>query len=348
LETYQIQNIDELISVRALLESEIKRLEGDLKEIPKKIGKEQKAIEKAATEIKGDLGKRNKLIRAKKEATSKLDNILADLKYASVEVILKDFAVDSLESLRDLRIALERDYQNNAERVKELKAEVKKQMEELKYLKETISQLNQKEKEKKKKEERLKHVRYLRTTVGGFISEYIIQTRLFSALKDATNNYLFAFTTGRYQVQEIYSTSHVVRGGRETIGVDLTLNDLMDGFQKFRGNLSGGDKVALGLALRMAISRLMARVRPFKTEKLRAPIINCLIMDEPLASLDYMRRPSVMNSLIQDQSFRQIFLITHTQLEGIDASKVHRILVKSEGGNSNITFTPAITLNQAN
>jgi ABC-type transport system involved in cytochrome bd biosynthesis fused ATPase/permease subunit len=38
-------------------------------------------------------------------------------------------------------------------------------------------------------------------------------------------------------------------------------------------------------------------------------------MDEPLASLDGPRRQMVMTTLFADKAFKQIFLITHTEVQ---------------------------------
>jgi DNA repair exonuclease SbcCD ATPase subunit len=75
----------------------------------------------------------------------------------------------------------------------------------------------------------------------------------------------------------------------ESHGLEIILLDSKDNITKTKDQLSGGDETAFGLALRIAISKLMARVRPFKDAERRPPLINSIIMDEPLASLDVER-----------------------------------------------------------
>jgi len=42
------------------------------------------------------------------------------------------------------------------------------------------------------------------------------------------------------------------------------------------------------------------------------------MLDEPLGGLDKNRRASVVSNLVNDQSFEQILLITHTDIQGWD------------------------------
>jgi DNA repair exonuclease SbcCD ATPase subunit len=119
---------------------------------------------------------------------------------------------------------------------------------------------------------------------------------------------------------------------------DPILMDRLDNILKTKEQMSGGDSTALGLALRIAISKLMARIRPFKDAERRLPLINSIIMDEPLASLDTSRRYTLMNMLTQDKSFNQIFLITHTEAEFGDC---HSIVINEDGnGRRRINYRP--------
>jgi len=82
----------------------------------------------------------------------------------------------------------------------------------------------------------------------------------------------------------------------------------------------------------------MARIRPFKNSEKKPPLINSIIMDEPMASLDSCRRRILINMLTQDKSFKQVFLITHTDLEFGDYNS---IMVTEDGnGKRLIDYTP--------
>ncbi len=157
------------------------------------------------------------------------------------------------------------------------------------------------------------------------------------ALKQTANQYLTPFTDGRYTIDRISSTMRRVKS-MESHGLEITLHDGKDNIIKHKDHLSGGDETALGLALRIAISKLMARIRPFKNSERKPPLINSIMMDEPMASLDSSRRRILIRVLTQDKTFRQIFLITHTE---IDFGDYHSISVREDGGGARkIEFKP--------
>jgi ABC-type transport system involved in cytochrome bd biosynthesis fused ATPase/permease subunit len=56
------------------------------------------------------------------------------------------------------------------------------------------------------------------------------------------------------------------------------------------------------------------------------------MLDEPLAGLDKSRRSEVVKNLVNDLSFRQIFLITHTDIQEWQGVSV--IDVKSKDSTS--------------
>jgi energy-coupling factor transporter ATP-binding protein EcfA2 len=49
-------------------------------------------------------------------------------------------------------------------------------------------------------------------------------------------------------------------------------------------------------------------------------------MDEPLTSLDEFRRNVIMNILMKDQSFKQIFLISHAEINE-EENNYHSIVI---------------------
>lgn len=55
-------------------------------------------------------------------------------------------------------------------------------------------------------------------------------------------------------------------------------------------------------------------------------MINFIIMDEPMTSLDEFRRNVIMNILMKDQSFRQIFLISHAEINE-EENNYHSIVI---------------------
>jgi ABC-type molybdenum transport system ATPase subunit/photorepair protein PhrA len=57
-----------------------------------------------------------------------------------------------------------------------------------------------------------------------------------------------------------------------------------------------------------------------------------VLLDEPLGGLDKGRRSSVVRNLVNDESFEQIFLITHTDVQGWEGVPV--IEVNKSGATS--------------
>ncbi len=174
-----------------------------------------------------------------------------------------------------------------------------------------INKLDDIEKQIRLEESTIKHHDVLiKPYLEQFISQEVIQNKLFKSLRSVVSKYLQQFTYGQYKMNEILITKH-----GKTHGVSITLTDLIDGLEKDKDMLSGGDKVALGLALRMGISELMGHIRPFRSSGLHPIYFKTIILDEPLGSLDTERREGVLTALMNNKAFDQIFLITHTQTD---------------------------------
>jgi DNA repair exonuclease SbcCD ATPase subunit len=94
----------------------------------------------------------------------------------------------------------------------------------------------------------------------------------------------------------------------------MSIKDEETGFVKSQSMLSVGDKAAIGLGLRIGISELLKRLRPLKNSPYQPPKMDILILDEPLSSLDEDRRANVIEGLVSEDKFSQIFLITHTNI----------------------------------
>ncbi len=116
--------------------------------------------------------------------------------------------------------------------------------------------------------------------------------------------------------------------GRSGAGLVLKVRDERDDATKTTAQLSFGDRTAVSLALRLGISRTMSAMRPLKDSPIVAPRVRSVLLDEPLGGLDKNRRTAVVRNLVNDSSFRQILLITHTDVQewdevpAIEVSKV--------------------------
>jgi DNA repair exonuclease SbcCD ATPase subunit len=169
------------------------------------------------------------------------------------------------------------------------------------------------------------HANYARLKlVSGFVSDYVVQKRLIGIIRSATNQYVRAFTNDQYSGIDLEPT----RGrGKSGSGLALKIKDERDNARKKASQLSFGDRTSISLGLRLGISRTMSSIRPFKDSPAISPRVRCVLLDEPLGGLDKSRRTAVVSNLVNDVSFRQILLITHTDVQewegipSIDVSK---------------------------
>ena len=165
--------------------------------------------------------------------------------------------------------------------------------------------------------------------VNGFVSDYVVQKRLIGIVRGATNPYVRAFTNDQYSSVDLIATPASTRSGS---GLVIKIRDERDNATKKTTQLSFGDRTAISLALRLGISRTMSAIRPTKDSPAIAPRVRCVLLDEPLGGLDKNRRQSVVRNLVNDASFEQIFLITHTDIQEWD--EVPTIDVSKSGTSS--------------
>ncbi len=141
--------------------------------------------------------------------------------------------------------------------------------------------------------------------------------RVRPTLSELTSHMLKLTTGGRYSRVEIDE------------GYEMQVDD--EGALHPVGRFSGGEADLANLALRLAISRIIA-------ERTGANPINFLILDEIFGSLDPERKRSVMTALAGlSAQFRQIFLITH--IEDIKDLMGYVMRVQqAEDGTSTVTL----------
>jgi DNA repair exonuclease SbcCD ATPase subunit len=303
------------------LRRKVSSLHQTLSGFPALIDREKTIISEEIARMKALIGEKtnkeaaiSELEIAKGKLTGTTRELIGTFNVQTIEEFLSRFEAEDISSLKVRRKELETGVREKSRSHKGLKLEVEGLEKDIESRNGRIAKLEKDERELRERENELRHVKFLKGEVDGFISGYIIERKLFGSLKAVASQYLQNFTGGRYTIEQLIPTTRRVRD-REAHGLEITLNDNLDGIVKEREDLSGGDETALGLALRLAISRLMARIRPYKTSQQRPPLVTSLIMDEPLASLDGPRRQMVMTTLFADKAFKQIFLITHTEVQ---------------------------------
>jgi len=289
LSTLNVKNLDELLEKRVEITSQLNAKIREVDSLKERLRKKEEIMAKEREEIRKLEDKIRKLNTKLDEVKEKLTQILRSLRIESLEDLLKTFKKKTLDELITYRKVRETELKAKRKDRCKIEKQIREKREKHQKVIVELEELEKKLKLLKEKKKEHVHTEQLRILVDDFISEYVIRNRLCGALKTATTNYLICFSTGRYSLLDIDAPTRGPYGA----GVIITLKDHVDQLEKTRELLSGGDKACLGLALRMAISNLMSRIRPFKSERLRRPKIRCLIMDEPLGGLDSKRRPEV-------------------------------------------------------
>jgi DNA repair exonuclease SbcCD ATPase subunit len=331
--------ISDVISERTSLRLEIEYYRKEILLIEEQIDKENIQYKKYENEL-------SKLEDQRKDIVNDIDGLknkllqeyLQKLSVTTLDDLLKNLYCNTIDEIIIKRKIMENSLDAKRRFLDILTKQALTLKDDIKSRESNIKKLTQKTRILFEKENELRHVKYLRGEIDGFISNYVVEGKMVGVLRNATNDYMAQLTEGRYTIDKISSTIRRVRGGMESHGLEITLMDSKDNVIKNKDQLSGGDETALGLALRIAISKLMARIKPFKDSERKPPIINSIIMDEPMASLDSSRRKILVSMLTQTRSFKQIFLVTHTETEFGD---YHSITLKNdENGNRQVIYTP--------
>ena len=206
--------------------------------------------------------------------------------------------------------AIEKEYNEKQERIEKNQRKIVNREEEKRLMIELQKSIGDLEIE-------IDHISKAKEFVRRFVTEYMVVKRLVKNIALTTNKYIKDFTSGQYSDLILDLT-----GTRKT-GLSLKIKDNFNGVHESIEVLSGGDKTALGMALRLAISELMSKIRPIKESPKKNPKIDILLLDEPLAALDATRRERILKHLIKSKTFSQIFLITHTEIpSGINTHKI--------------------------
>ena len=330
--------VGDMISQISKLEFQIANYDNNMQLQDRQIHEEYVRYKKYEEQLSQSKDRMESIINDITQLKNKQQQYLSDLLAVSLDDLTHRFECKTIDEILVKRKTMEASIANKQKISDMVEIQIASLKEEIKNREASITKLSQKETIMAKKENEMRHVKYLRGEIDGFISNYVVEGRMVGVLRQATNEYLTQLTEGRYTIDKISSTMRRIRGGMESHGLEMTLMDSKDNMIKNKDQLSGGDETSLGLALRIAISKLMARIRPFKNSEKKPPLINSIIMDEPMASLDSCRRRILVNILTQDKSFKQVFLITHTDFEFGDYNSI--MVTEDENGKRLIDYTP--------
>ncbi|NHI90870.1 MAG: SMC family ATPase [Candidatus Lokiarchaeota archaeon] len=337
LSRFEISNLDELLIKIEKVQQKKQHLTDNLNKIKKEIENiEIKSIEsrKKVDELNKQIKELNKL---KIEIEKRLNNLNLKLNIEELKSFLKNYDVESLSELSEKIIIQKNERDNLNKNIQELKENLDKLLKSINDIEDNVKKLDQIKYEISEKEKIINHLDIIRMQyLDKFISQEVIQNKLFQSIKQEVSNYLLKFSDGQYSFKEI-------KIARQK-GIEFELHDNFDNIDKTMDLLSGGDKAIFGLALRIGLSNLMARIRPFKTSETKPINFNILILDEPLSNIDEVRRRMVIKHLKEDKSFTQIFLITHTP-ETDDEKFNHKIFVsKTREQGSKYKLFPSILI----
>ncbi|MGA7900265.1 MAG: SMC family ATPase [Nitrososphaeraceae archaeon] len=338
LRFFSFSSVNEMILAGTILESNLPDYDRQVSSLEAEVSDEIEQYARYEIQLSEEENKKDQTSNNLKNLEHELSQIYRDLSMESIDQLTRKNNSESIEKLITKRKVLEHSILDLREYVIQPLKELFSNLEmDISNRKAVISQLEAKESEVSQKENEIRHVKYLRGEIDGFISHYVVEGKLVEILKKATNFYLVPFTDSRYTIDKIYSITKRVKD-RESHGLEISLFDARDNHIKSREQLSGGDETALGLALRIAISKLMGRIRPFRDSERQLPLLNLIIMDEPMASLDASRRSAIVNKLRQDKSFRQIFLISHTDNFFGECNSI--FLDEAIAGQRRLTYRP--------
>jgi DNA repair exonuclease SbcCD ATPase subunit len=317
--------IDDLISSVSEIENNIFSSKELVKNFKERIESEKIKLEKMKKEIDIFTKEKNDILLKLQSNKLNLQTYCDDIKVSNIHNLLANFYCNSIDELISKRLNITVRIEEKAKIIENIQEDISYLTEEIEIRGKKIISLRVAEEKLKEKEYLLKHVLFLLGEIDGFISNDIVEGRLSDVLMKSTNFYLIPFTEGRYEIANISSTRRKIKD-RISHGLTLTLVDNKDHITKNKEQLSGGDESALGLALRISISKLMSTIRPFKHVEKKVPMINFIIMDEPMTSLDEFRRNVIMNILMKDHSFKQIFLISHAEINE-EENNYHSIVI---------------------
>jgi exonuclease SbcC len=262
---------------------------------------------------------------------TELDEAIGELGTEDLDSLLAPFEADSLSDLKK-EVAVLRAKIDSVERERGLIDEnMKKDTEEIASLEKEVTRMKELGAQIESYQILEEHAKYVRRKlVRGFVSDWVFQKRLIGIIRKATNQYVRAFTNNQYSSVDLEPTP---ARGRSGAGLQLLIRDERDNATKKTSQLSFGDRTAISLGLRLGISRTMSGIRPLKDTPMTAPRVRSVLLDEPLGGLDKNRRISVVKTLVNDQSFEQIFLITHTDVQGWEGVPVVDI---TKSGNTSL------------
>ncbi|MHA2433209.1 MAG: hypothetical protein ACXADO_08290, partial [Candidatus Thorarchaeota archaeon] len=314
--------VEELEKQNQSIPKQIREKEERLRVIPKLIDAAERVIEQER-EVKRSAAQAEKTAK-------KFGQALSRMEVETIQKLLEKHDASSVDDLQNTILKLQNTLNHLKTRQESASKRIKNERQTVKALKGKEAEMRELGARIETMKELKDHATYVRRKlVSGFIADYVFQKRLIGIIRKATNQYVSSFTNEQYTSIDLEPTP---AKGRSGAGLVLKIWDERDRANKKTSQLSFGDRTAISLGLRLGISRTMSSIRPFRDSPAIAPRVRCVLLDEPLGGLDRGRRTSVVRNLVNDESFEQIFLITHTDVQGWEGVPV--IEVNKTGATS--------------
>jgi DNA repair protein SbcC/Rad50 len=282
------------------VESNLERLESERRILVEQLEdhKDLDASMTATLEKRDELGSKYREFIANEPVAKRLAEIEDELKRAAGE---KSMAAAEFIKAKEELEAAEREH--DAQRYKELKAELSKAREEQTELRVRVET---KQRQLEEVEKEIKRLDGLQEQLETLRSEAEKQQKLLAAtifirdtLKEAAplvaQNYVFHVSAeANLMFREISGDGERTLRWAEDYGIFLEEN----GFERPFQSLSGGEQTAAAMAVRLALLKQLSDIR-------------IAFFDEPTANMDAERRENLAIQVGQISDFEQLFVISH-------------------------------------
>lgn len=258
--------------------------------------------------IKAKIIDKEKLKERNKGIQDDIQREINIFNFQTIEELLTLYKMENLMDLKSKVSILQTEINSKGTNSSEVQGRIEKIENKIGELNDKLNQMKEYEKRLNELEILITHADKCKSLIKSFVTEYMVEKRLIKNINYVTSDLIKYFTGGQYD------SISLVSGGKQGTSLNISVHDTYNDREKEKKFLSGGDKAAIGFALRFGISELMRIIRPTKDSPAQNPRVDFLILDEPFGTLDTSRREEILKTLQIQKKFNQIFLITHTAI----------------------------------
>ena len=198
--------VGDMISQISKLEFQIANYDNNMQLQDRQIHEEYVRYKKYEEQLSQSKDRMESIINDITQLKNKQQQYLSDLLAVSLDDLTHRFECKTIDEILVKRKTMEASIANKQKISDMVEIQIASLKEEIKNREASITKLSQKETIMAKKENEMRHVKYLRGEIDGFISNYVVEGRMVGVLRQATNEYLTQLTEGRYTIDKISST----------------------------------------------------------------------------------------------------------------------------------------------